>query len=409
MGTGHLQLNYIGEQDIYLTGNPQMTFFKSIYRKYSNFSKDLLKLEFENTVQLKGTQHSCIIKNYGDLLSHLYLYIELPQIVSSNNNELWAGYINGVGLSLIDSISFIIGGQTIDTYDYNWLDIYNELYDQTSDSLIGKFNTDISLEENNYAQKLYIPLHFWFTKNQGNVLPLLALQSNEIKINITFKKFEDLIKSDISNFDFVPPGDIKCYIIANYIHLDKDEKKIFTNNKLEYLIEQTQTLSNIEIDSKNSVKIPLNFSHPIKCIHWVILNDINTNPNMKTGNNWLSYTSNNSLYGDTFSSGYITINGHDIIPVMDASYYRSVVPYETKLYSPRKYIYTYAFSLYPMQFQPSGSCNYSMIDNNRSHLELYFNAINTLGGTTNGNVKIIGQNYNILRIENGVGATVFTN
>jgi len=408
MTAGLLKLSFIGKQDIYLTGNPQMTFFKSIYRSYSNFSKDLQKLQFENSVQLKGTTHSCIIKNYGDLLSTLYLYIELPEIVSANNNELWAGYVNGIGFSIIESISFIIGGQTIDTYDYTWLDIYNELYDQNSDLLVGKFNTDITLEENKYAQKLYIPLHFWFTRNHGNALPLLALESNEIKINITFKKLEELIKSDISNFEPVK-SNISCYILANYIHLDKNEKHFFLNNKLEYLIEQTQTLTNIEIDSKNHIKIPLNFSHPIKSIHWVIQNDINTNPNMKTGNNWLSYTSNNSLYGDTFNSAYITISGQDVILDMNSSYYRYVIPYETKLYNPRKYIYTYSFSLYPIQFQPSGSCNFSLIDNNRAHLELYFNPINTLGGTTNGSVKIIGQNYNILRIENGVGGVLFSN
>lgn len=193
--------------------------------------------------------------------------------------------------------------------------------------MVGKFNTDISLEENSYAQKLYIPLHFWFTKNNGSVLPLLALQSSEIKVNITFKKLEELIKSDISNFEYVQ-SNISCYIIAKYIHIDTNEKKFFTNNKLEYLIEQTQILSNFEIESKNAIKVPLNFSHPIKCIHWVIINDINTNPNMKTGNNWLSYTSSNSLYGDTFNSAYITINGQDRIPAMDAGYYRYVVPYE---------------------------------------------------------------------------------
>ena len=129
MTAGLLQLNFKGPQDQYLTGNPQMTYFKSIYRSYSNFAKDIQKLQFENKVKF-GSTHSCVIKNYGDLLSNLYLYIELPNLVSTNNNENWAGYVNGVGFSIIESVSFEIGGQNIDTYDYNWLDIYNELYDQ---------------------------------------------------------------------------------------------------------------------------------------------------------------------------------------------------------------------------------------------------------------------------------------
>ena len=407
MTAGLIQLSFNGPQDAYLTGNPQMTYFKSIYRSYSNFAKDIQKLQFENSVKFDST-HSCIIKNYGDLLSNLYLYVELPQLVSTNNNENWAGYVNGVGFSLIESVSFEIGGQVIDTFDYNWLDIYNELYDQTSDSLIGKFNTDISVEENNYAQKLYIPLHFWFSKNYGNALPLIALEYHEIKINVTFRKLEELIKSDISNFSY-ESNNINAYIIANYIHLDETEKRFFSNNKLEYLIEQTQILSTTDIQSKNSARVALNFSHPVKSLYWIICNNINTNPNMKTGNNWLTYTSNNSLYSETFNTARITINGQDRITDMDASYYRSVIPYETRLYSPRKYIYTYSFSLNPMQNQPSGSCNYSKIGNNRSYLELTFNPINTVGGTTNGKIKVYAQNYNIFKVESGMGSILFSN
>jgi hypothetical protein len=407
MTAGLIQLSFSGPQDDYLTGNPQMTYFKSIYRSYSNFAKDIQKLQFENNVKFNST-HSCIIKNYGDLLSNLYLYVELPQLVSTNNNENWAGYVNGVGFSLIESVSFEIGGQTIDTFDYNWLDIYNELYDQTSDSLVSKFNTDISVEENNYAQKLYIPLHFWFSKNYGNALPLIALEYHEIKVNVTFRKIEEIIKSDISNFSYETPN-LNAYIIANYIHLDETEKRFFSNNKLEYLMEQTQILSTTDIQSKNSARVALNFSHPIKSIYWIICNDINTNPNMKTGNNWLSYTSNNSLYSETFNTARITINGQDRITDMDASYYRSVIPYETRLYSPRKYIYTYSFSLHPTQNQPSGSCNYSKIGNSRSYLELTFNPINTVGGTTNGKIKVYAQNYNIFKVESGMGNVIFAN
>ena len=407
MTAGLIQLSFSGPQDDYLTGNPQMTYFKSIYRSYSNFAKDIQKLQFENNVKFNST-HSCIIKNYGDLLSNLYLYVELPQLVSTNNNENWAGYVNGVGFSLIESVSFEIGGQTIDTFDYNWLDIYNELYDQTSDSLVSKFNTDISVDENNYAQKLYIPLHFWFSKNYGNALPLIALEYHEIKVNVTFRKIEEIIKSDISNFSYETPN-LNAYIIANYIHLDETEKRFFSNNKLEYLMEQTQILSTTDIQSKNSARVALNFSHPIKSIYWIICNDINTNPNMKTGNNWLSYTSNNSLYSETFNTARITINGQDRITDMDASYYRSVIPYETRLYSPRKYIYTYSFSLHPTQNQPSGSCNYSKIGNSRSYLELTFNPINTVGGTTNGKIKVYAQNYNIFKVESGMGNVIFAN
>ncbi len=406
MTGGLLQLAFKGPQDLYLTGNPQMTYFKSIYKKYSNYSKDTQILQFETDIKL-GTNHNCVIKRYGDLLSNVYLYIELPQITSSTNTEAWKGYINGVGYSIIKSVSLEIGGTIIDKLDYNWLDIYNELYDQKSDNLVGKFNTDITLQENNYAQKLYIPLKFWFCKNPGLSIPLIALQYNEIKINVEFRNWNEIIKSNISNYTISNPI-IKSHIIADFIHLDKAEKKYFSSTEHEYLIEQLQILSEFDINNNTSnIKIPLDFNHPIKEIIWIIADNINHSQNTKTGNNWLSYTSVSSLYGDTFSSAKITVNGIDRTNNMSAEYYRDVIPYESYNYIPRKYIYCYSFSLYPSQFQPSGSCNYSKI--NKSHLNMNFNPVNTIGGTTNGRVKVYGVNYNILSIKKGLGGLLFMN
>ena len=406
MTGGLLQLAFKGPQDIYLTGNPQMTFFKSVYKQHSNFTKDTQLLQFENDIKL-GTNHYCVIKRYGDLLSNLYLYIELPEITSADSNETWKGYVNGVGYSIIKSISLDIGGLIIDKLDYTWLDIYNELYDQKSDDLIGKFNTDISLQENSNSKKLYIPLKFWFTKNPGLSIPLIALQYHEIKINIEFKNWNEIIKSNISNF-ITTNTKIKAHIIADYIHLDDNEKKFFTATNHEYLIEQLQILSEYDItNNTTTAKVPLDFSHPIKEIVWVIADNVNHSQNTKTGNNWLSYTSISSSYGDTFTTAKITMNGLDRTNDMSCEYYRQVIPYESYTYLPRKYIYCYSFSLNPTQFQPSGSCNYSKI--NKSYLQINFNPINNIGGTTNGRIKIYGTNYNILSIKQGMGGVLFMN
>ena len=406
MTGGLLQLAFKGPQDIYLTGNPQMTFFKSVYKQHSNFTKDTQLLQFENDIKL-GTNHYCVIKRYGDLLSNLYLYIELPEIVSSDSNETWKGYVNGVGYSIIKSVSLDIGGLIIDKLDYTWLDIYNELYDQKSDDLIGKFNTDITLQENSNSKKLYIPLKFWFTKNPGLSIPLIALQYHEIKINIEFKNWNEIIKSNISNF-ITTNTKIKAHIIADYIHLDDNEKKFFTATNHEYLIEQLQILSEYDItNNTTNAKVPLDFSHPIKEIVWVIADNVNHSQNTKTGNNWLSYTSISSSYGDTFTTAKITMNGLDRTNDMSCEYYRQVIPYESYNFLPRKYIYCYSFSLNPTQFQPSGSCNYSKI--NKSYLHINFNPINNIGGTTNGRIKIYGTNYNILSIKQGMGGVLFMN
>ena len=408
MTAGALQLNFIGPQDKHLTGNPQMTYFKSVYKKYSNFAKDTKKLSFENKVQF-GSEHICVIPYDGDLLSDIYLYIELSELISSNNNENWAGYINGLGYSIIEHIEIQIGGLTIDKLDSNWLDIYNELFDQRSDTLIGKFNTDITLQENNKAQKLYIPIPFWFSKNSGSALPIIALRNHEIKIKIKLRNLNEIIKSDISTYSPTTPI-ITANILANYIHLDIEEQKYFANNSHEYLIDQLQTLSDTNITTTTvTKKIPLEFAHPIKSIYWVILDDINHTQNMKTGNNWLSYTSSNSLHSDTFNSAKITINGQDKMISMDSTYYRNVLPYETQTYFARKYIYSYSFSLYPGQYQPSGSINYSRIQKGNSHLEFTFNNSNNVGGGTNGKIRIYGTNYNVLKIDKGQGGLLYMN
>lgn len=408
MGAGLLQLSIIGEQDKYLTNNPQMTYFKSVYKKHSNFAKETKKVQFVNAPKF-GSEHICNIPQEADLLGELYVYVELSNLVSSNNNENWAGYISGLGASIIESATFYIGGQEIDTFDSQWLDIYNELFDQRNDNLIGKFNTDITLQENNMGQKLYIPLPFWFTKNNGNALPIVALKYHEIKIKIKFRNLNELIKSDISNYSHNQIN-LTSHILANYIYLDTTEKKMFAKNKLQYLIEQTQTLSELPIvTSTEKTKIPLEFSNPIKSIYWVILNDTNHSQNMKTGNNWLSYTCSDSIYSETFNMAKITISGQDRMIDMEASYYRNVIPYETQTYFPRKYIYTYSFSLYPGQYQPSGSCNYSRINAKDSYLNLTFNPVNTSGGSTTGKIKVYGVNYNILNIEKGVGGLLFSN
>ena len=406
MTGGLLQLAFKGPQDVYLTGNPQMTFFKSVYKQHSNFSKDTQILQFDNQIKL-GTTQSCIIKRYGDLLSNVYLYLELPKIISSTNTETWKGYVNGVGYSIIKEVTLEIGGSIIDKFDSNWLDIYNELYDRKTDDLVGKFNTDITLQENDSAKLLYIPLKFWFSKNPGLSIPLIALQYNEIRINIEFRNWNEIIKSNINNFIISDPI-IKANIIADYIHLDTNEKKMFTTKNHEYIIEQLQILSEFDINSNiSSAKVPLDFNHPIKEIIWIILDNINHTQNTKTGNNWLTYTSNSSLYNDTFKSAKITINGLDRTNNMPVKYFREVVPYECYPYLPRKHIYSYSFSLFPTQIQPSGSCNYSKI--NKSYLNIDFNPINNIGGITNGRIKVYGINYNILNIQKGLGGLLFMN
>ena len=406
MPSGLLQMQFKGPQDLYLIGNPSITYFRNVYRKYSNFSIDTQTLSFNNKVEF-GKTCTCNIVNYGDLINQIYLYIKLPELVSSDNLEGWKGYINNIGYNIIKTIQVEIGGNIIDTHSSVWLDIYNELFDQKSDDLINKYNTDIILQNNSSAQELYIPLKFWFNRSIGNSLPIIGMENQDIKINIEFRKLNELIKSD--NIDFVPnSSELDCNLLVNYIHLDASEKKIFKNKEHEYVIEQVQSLSDVAIkNNNNNIKVPLDFSQPIKQIFWVISDNINNTQNVLTGNNWLSYTSVYSSYGDTFNTAKISIDGNDRTDYHKAFYYRYIVPYEKGLYYPRKYIYTYSFSIYPDNDQPSGSCNYSKIT--KSYLNLTFNKSNTDGGATNGVVRVFGTNYNVLKVAKGTAGLLFMN
>ena len=304
--------------------------------------------------------------------------------------------------------AFEIDEYVVEKHNTDWFLIYNSLFN--NNETLNKVNEELKYvtpKMFNRNIQLYVPLRFFFTKQSQSAFPIAALYRSDVNIRLQTNNITDVFMGNkiISSVTFN-----KAVLSVNYIHLDKKEQKYFANNTHEYLIEQTQILSEINITSTTKTKkIPLDFAHPIKSFYWVIVNDINNSQNMKTGNNWLSYTSSDSLYSDTFNTAKITINGQDRLIDLDASYFRNVVPYEIQSYFPRKYIYSYSFSLYPGQYQPSGSCNYSRIQNNNSFLELSFNNVNTYGGSTNGRVKTYGINYNILKISEGQGGLLFMN
>ena len=401
-----LAANKTGELDKNITGNPSITFFKNVYKQHTNFAKEVIKIYFSDSEVKLGGTHNCKIPRKGSLLSKLYLYVELPDLVSINSNESWKGYVNSVGFSLIKSISIKIGGMKIDTIDGQLLDIYNELYNQNSDTLVGKFNSDITLQNNSKALKLYIPLNFWFTQNEGLSLPLDALEFHEIEIEVEYRKITELIKCNISNITLSNVS-ITSYLIGTFIHLDDKEKEYFMKKEHNYLIEQNQILPEFDIStSVNTVKVPLDFQNPVKEIFWVVLDEKNHTENIKTGNNWLTYTSIASSNSDTFTSAKIILNGNDLLDYMNAVYYRDVMAYENYTSIPRKHIYSYSFSLNGANhIQPSGSSNFSNFS--RCFLELNFNETFNVGGVCNGRVKVYGINYNVFRIKDGMGGLLF--
>lgn len=388
-------------------GNPSITHLKNVIKKTINFSIDTKMLQFETKVEL-GKENTCKILNHGMLLSKIYVYIELPELISKSKNENWKGYVNGIGFSIIKNISFQIGGILIDKLDGNFLDIYSELYDRNMDELVNKYYSDLSIESNNKLQKLYIPIPFWFCKDYGNILPLEAISHQELKIIVELRNLNEIIKSNISNL-VVEDIEIKSYILADYINVDNEIQKYFKLKKHLYLIEQTQIIPDYLINTGIlSTRIDLELSLFVKEIMWIIIDENNNTKNILNGNNWLNYTSINNKFSNTFTTGKITIDGTDRIEFMDADYYRKVIPYKYYNYIPRKKIYSYSFNIKPnISDEALGFCNFSKI--NKAQLHLNFNELGSEGGICNGAVKIYARNYNLLYIENNKAGLVFLN
>lgn len=399
-----LSANSVG-QETYLTGNPQITFFKSVYKKYSNYAKNIQKIPI-TSIKL-GQETTIPININGSLISNMYLHLNIPELISTNNNETWKGYVNAIGYNIIEKIELKIGGTTIDKIDSQWLDIYNELYNQKSDCLVGKFNSDLSLQENSSAQRVYIPLPFWFTKNPGLAFPICALTHHEMQLIVKFRSLNEIVKSNISNLS-VSPITLMGDLIVNYIQLDNDEEIKFKKMDHEYLIEQLNIETHSITNTTTNTFVNLDRKHPIKELIWIILDNINHTQNIKTGNNWLSYTSNTCNFLDTFKTASISLEGNKLIEEMYSDYYRNITPYEVYNYIPRKHIYSYSFSLTPTNnVQPSGACNFSNLTTKKIEFNFETNS-NKSGSPCNGNIKIYLVNYNIITIKNGIFSQLYS-
>ena len=193
MGGGLLQLVAYGAQDVYLTGNPQITFFKASYRRHTNFAMEAIEQTFNGNATF-GSRVTCQISRNGDLINRVYLQVRLTNTTAT---KIYCKYF---GLRLINYVEIEIGGQKIDKHYAHWLYIWNELslpkskrdgYNEMVGAYGGTVN-GITTNTSSIKPILYIPLEFWFCRNVGLALPLIALQYHEVKININFEEESNL-------------------------------------------------------------------------------------------------------------------------------------------------------------------------------------------------------------------------
>jgi hypothetical protein len=412
MGGGLMQLVAYGAQDIYLTGNPQITFFKIVYRRHTNFAIESIEQTLTGLVNF-GKKTTCTISRNGDLIQRIIFQVTLPALNQSQGGATWHGYVNSIGHALLNNVTISIGGQKSDKHYGEWLEIWNELtineeHRNGFNESIGKYESDVSLETNAIAAKTYyIPLQFWFCRNPGLALPLIALQYHEVVLDLDIRSLNQLTRSNVS---ITQPQDSVGSVAAitdaslwiDYIYLDTDERRRFAQVSHEYLIEQVQFNDSESIDTgRTTHKINLDFNHPVKELIWTINLDSNSQASTNNGNQIFNFSSTSG--SEAFNTGKISFNGYDRMKERKAAYYRMVQPLHHHTRVPRKYIYVYSFGLKPEDHQPSGTCNFSRIDTATLHLD-------TTGvGSATGKIHVYGINYNVLRVMSGMAGVAFSN
>jgi hypothetical protein len=427
MGGGLMQLVAYGAQDIYLTGNPQITFFKVVYRRHTNFSMESIVQTFSGTAGY-GSDVVATISRNGDLVGRMYVEYSPADILNEKTGSAAVGNQGAnIGNTLIKECEIEIGGQRIDRHYSHWLTTYNELTEfnpagakapvvtgnsgdepaggtlaqRMSYNHIGLDHVSNNLAGDSTCGIAFVPLQFWFCRNPGLALPLIALQYHEVKVKITICGVAEFIEvttdmdSSFSNFK----------LWCDYIYLDTDERRRFAQVSHEYLIEQLQFMTQ---SSEDATTTELNFNHPVKELIF-------------TGVPESTITASNSIRTSGGTPGFLVdgttyqlkLNGHDRFKERDKKYFtRTQIWQHHTGYGGTTMpdsIGVYSFALKPEEHQPSGTCNFSRIDN--AQLVHPAQPADTSGESQRaaGGLNIYAVNYNVLRIMSGMGGLAYSN
>jgi len=531
-----MQLVAYGAQDVYLTGNPQITFWKVTYRRHTNFAMESIEQTFNGQADF-GRRVQCTVSRNGDLCYRTYLQVTLPQIGPDDTNNVYARWLDNPGHQLISMVEVEIGGQRIDRQYGDWMHIWNQLtltseQEEGFNKMVGNTTQLTFLTDPAFADvatacsadgvpqavcaprkalpetTLYIPLEFWFCRNPGLALPLIALQYHEVKINIELRPMDECLWA-VNGIDNTESGNkgkhnasyqkslVAASLYVDYVFLDTDERRRMAQNPHEYLIEQLQFTGDESIGSSSN-KVKLNFNHPCKEIIWVVQPDknvsycdsfeVNEALNMALGAQPFNYTdaidalpnsirafsSSNQVQGannvinkeglfndvtagsqtattnltglsaekvqdlsTAFGAGVnngvsdagafvlcetsrklhcwgenpvvtakLQLNGQDRFSEREGTYFDLVQPFQHHTRHPDTGINVYSFALRPEEHQPSGTCNFSRIDN--ATLQLVVSAA-AIGSSATAKVRVYATNYNVLRVMSGMGGLAYSN
>jgi Large eukaryotic DNA virus major capsid protein/Major capsid protein N-terminus len=475
MAGGLMQLVAYGAQDVYLTGQPKVTFFQAVYKRHTNFAMENIQQTVNGTPSNSGRVSVTIARN-GDLVGNMYVSL-LPATANlTSNNTVFD--TNWIAERALADIEMTIGGQRIDKHYQTWWRLYAELFLGESDKYSwGKMTTSScsaanaggAASLNGNQGRVFLPLLFFFNRNPGLYLPLIALQYHEVRLDFDLTSYY----SSYFGTDF--------QVWANYVYLDTEERRRFAQKGHEYLIEQVQhTGGDSTTSSYDSFQlIRLSFNHPVKEFVWCYTNpnasataNLNALWNFCTGTGNVQVTCNTAVFvnsnnyilphltgvphlyfapngaapglfsgllpansgvgvANTYSwieecypSSYnnasggpglyetgplnqfkIILNGQDRFKEQLGKYFNQYQPYQYHSGTPYPGIYCYSFALQPEEHQPTGTCNFSRIDNAQVAVSIKAGGISGAAPTQ----KLFAVNYNILRIQSGMGGLAFSN
>lgn len=443
-----MQLVAYGAQDIYLTGNPMITYFKIVYRRHTNFSIESIEQTFNGRADF-GSKITSMISRNGDLIHSIYLQLVLPDLTyTATSNSTILRWTDDIGHHLIKEVSVDIGGQIIDVQSGDWMEIwaqltvpagkmpgYREMIGQDPRTAMG-MNTGLQagipyVSETQDdpvilimpGREIYVPLQFWFCRNVGLALPLIALQYHEVKINMELRNLSELIVAVDCNVNTgsttgtvtlnnIPTGhitDINLWV--DYIYLDTDERRRFAQVSHEYLIEQVQyTGENTSIGGAD-LTLTLEFNHPVKELVWVCQFESATSSYTRQYSNYTTISpiitmvgseglcggistigdveydepttsaaagaqtaTNIRVFGNQsfsrppggtniVSTACLTLNGNVRFAQRAGEYFNWVQCKNHHTNVPTSPgINVYSFAIHPETHQPSGTCNFSRVD-----------------------------------------------
>jgi hypothetical protein len=422
MAGGLMQLVAYGAQDVYLTGNPKVTFFQAVYKRHTNFAMENIEQTVNGTASANGRVSVTVARN-GDLVGDMYVELKSG---ATNTRSSAGDDANWVAERAIASAELSIGGQRIDKHYQRWWRLYSELYlDESKKASWGKMTTGAT------GKTVYLPLIFFFNRNPGLFLPLIALQYHEVRIDF------DLTA------DFATYLDNTTFKVwANYVYLDTEERRRFAQKGHEYLIEQVQHTGSDTVTATGSAQNKrLSYNHPVKELVWCF-NDpasanvatslwnfttfpgatdvvLESNPDsILAGNAFVSTTQSGMpllAIGDIggtqrfteevagpLSTFKLVLNGQDRFKEQKGKYFNQVQAYNHHSGSPYAGVYSYSFALKPEEHQPTGTCNFSRIDNAQV-------AVTIPSGAASTTMHMFAVNYNVLRIQSGMGGLAFSN